>query len=165
MSEKFVGAGWAFPLKIDQGGNVALARRTQELEQAIHLILGTAHGERPMRPEFGCGIHDLVFAPVDATTAGRIVHEVRLSLERWEPRIDVLDVETVSDADDPATLYVDITYCVRGSNDPRNLVFPFYVIPAELPAPGTSAAQNPAAQNPAVQNPAFQNPAERAAVR
>lgn len=144
MSETFIGAGWAFPLQIDQGGNVALVRRTQELEQAIRLILGTAYGERPMRPEFGCGIHDLVFAPVDATTAGRIVHEVRLSLERWEPRIDVLDVETMSDADDPSTLYVDITYGVRGSNDPRNLVFPFYVIPAEHRATGASTAERAA---------------------
>jgi phage baseplate assembly protein W len=88
-----------------------------------------------MRPEFGCAIHDYVFAPVDATTAGRLAAEVRLSLERWEPRIDVLGVEVSPATDDPATLYIDIRYTVRGSYDPRNLVFPFYVIPAEEPAP------------------------------
>ncbi len=84
-----------------------------------------------MRPEFGCGIHDYVFAPLNATTAGRIAYEVRLSLDRWEPRIDVADVEVSFAPDDTATLFIDISYSVKGTNDPRNLVFPFYVIPGE----------------------------------
>ena len=135
MAEEFIGHGWAFPLRTDATGGIALVARTRELEESIRLILGTAYGERPMRPEFGCAIHDYVFAPVDATTAGRLAAEVRLSLERWEPRIDVLDVGVSPAADDPATLYIDVRYTVRGSYDPRNLVFPFYVIPAEEPAP------------------------------
>jgi phage baseplate assembly protein W len=84
-----------------------------------------------MRPEFGCGIHDYVFAPADATTAGLIAYEVRASLLRWEPRVDVRDVDVRPDPTDPATLYIDISYTVKDTNDPRNLVFPFYVIPAE----------------------------------
>ena len=84
-----------------------------------------------MRPEFGCGIHEFVFSPADATTAGHLAFEVQQSLERWEPRIDVLGIEVTPDAGDGSTLYIDITYAIRGSNDPRNLVFPFYVIPAE----------------------------------
>lgn len=134
MSEEFVGAGWAFPLGVGASGGIALARGDQELEQAIGLVLGTAFGERPMRPDFGCGIHDYVFAPADATTAGRLAYEVRASLERWEPRIDVVDVDVRLDADDDAVLYIDVTYAIRGTNDPRNLVFPFYVIPSEEPA-------------------------------
>jgi phage baseplate assembly protein W len=135
MAEELIGHGWAFPLRTDATGGIALVARTRELEESMRLILGTAYGERPMRPEFGCAIHDYVFAPVDATTAGRLAAEVRLSLERWEPRIDVLAVEVSPATDDPATLYIDIRYTVRGSYDPRNLVFPFYVIPAEEPAP------------------------------
>ena len=133
MSEQFIGRGWAFPLRVDSTGGIALVWREQEIEEAIRLILGTSPGERPMRPEFGCAIHDFVFAPANATTAGLIGYEVRQSLERWEPRIDVQDVEvTVADADaDAGTLYIDIRYCLRGTNDPRNLVFPFYVIPGE----------------------------------
>lgn len=128
-----MGAGWAFPMRVDATGGVALVRRERELEESIRLILGTAYGERPMRPEFGCGIHDYVFAPCDATTAGRVAHEVTASLRRWEPRIDVVGVDVSFAPDDGATLYVDITYAVRGTNDPRNLVFPFYVIPTEEP--------------------------------
>lgn len=131
MAEEFVGAGWAFPLRTDATGSVALVRRDRELEESIRLILGTSYGERPMRPEFGCAIHDYVFAPADATTAGRIAYEVRASLARWEPRIDVVDVEVSPDAQDRSALYVDVAYVVRGTNDPRNLVFPFYVIPPE----------------------------------
>ncbi len=131
MSEEFVGAGWAFPMAIDATGSVALVRREREIEESIRLILGTSYGERPMRPEFGCGIHEHVFSPADATTAGRIAYDVRTSLDRWEPRIDVTDVEVASAPGDQSTLFVDITYAIRGTNDPRNLVFPFYVIPSE----------------------------------
>jgi len=131
MAEEFIGAGWAFPLRTDATGSIALVTREREIQESIRLILGTAYGERPMRPEFGCAIHDYVFAPADATTGGQIAYEVRLSLERWEPRIDVLSVEVDTDPDDDATLWIDISYEHRGTNDPRNLVFPFYVIPAE----------------------------------
>ncbi len=131
MSNEFIGAGWAFPLRTDATGGIALVRHEREIEESIRLILGTAFGERPMRPEFGCGIHDYIFAPTDATTAGRIAYEVRASLRRWEPRIDVVDVVVEIAADEPALLYIDVRYTITNSNDPRNLVFPFYVIPVE----------------------------------
>jgi phage baseplate assembly protein W len=131
MTQEFVGTGWAFPLHTDATGAIALATDHEKIEQAMRLVLGTAPGERPMRPEFGCGIHDLVFAPADASTAGLIAHEVRLSLTRWEPRIDVLDVDVAVDAERPGLVYVDVRYSIKKSNDPRNLVFPFYTIPAE----------------------------------
>ncbi|WP_244204067.1 GPW/gp25 family protein, partial [Streptomyces tricolor] len=72
MSERFIGRGWAFPLRVGPTGGIALVEREREIEEAIRLVLGTAPGERPMRPEFGCGIHDYVFAPGDGATAGRI---------------------------------------------------------------------------------------------
>lgn len=131
MAQEFIGAGWAFPLRTDATGSIALVTREQEIEESIHLILGTAYGERPMRPEFGCGIHDYVFAPANASTAGLVADAVRQSLERWEPRVDVVDVVVSPAPLDASTLYIDIRYTIRGTNDPRNLVFPFYVIPAE----------------------------------
>ena len=93
MAEQFIGAGLAFPMQVDATGGIALVRREREIEESIRLILTTAPGERPMRPEFGCGIHDFVFAPADSSTAGQIAYEVRTALERWEPRIDVAEVE------------------------------------------------------------------------
>jgi phage baseplate assembly protein W len=143
MSEEFVGAGWAFPVRVNASGGIALVRRDQELQESIRLILGTALGERPMRPEFGCAVHDYVFAPADATTAGRVAYEVRASLERWEPRIEVMEVEVSMDPADASVLYINIAYAIRGTNDPRNLVFPFYVIPSEEPA-GRPSATTPA---------------------
>ena len=131
---EFVGSGLAFPIRVDLTGKVALVDGEPELEQSIALILGTIPGERPMRPEFGCRIHDYVFAPADATTAGLIAYEVRQSLLRWEPRIDVTDVIVIPDPHDAGVLLVDLRYTVRSTNDPRNLVFPFYVIPDEATA-------------------------------
>jgi hypothetical protein len=131
VNDEFIGAGWAFPLRTDATGGIALVTREREIEESIRLVLGTATGERPMRPEFGCAIHDEVFSPANAATFGRIAADVRSSLRRWEPRIAVQEVEVSPDEDDPSTLYIDIRYTVGSSNDPRNLVFPFYVIPAE----------------------------------
>jgi len=129
MGQEFVGAGWAFPLRTDPTGRIALVSREREIEESIRLILATAPGERPMRPEFGCAVHEYVFAPADAATAGDIAYAVRVSLERWEPRIDLRDVVVRFDAVADGVLFIDVLYEVRGTNDPRNLVFPFYVIP------------------------------------
>jgi hypothetical protein len=127
----FIGAGWGFPVRADPTGGIALVGGEQEIRESISVILSTTPGERPMRPEFGCGIHDLVFAPLGANTFGRIAAEVRQCLRRWEPRIDVDEVNVSADAEDPSRLSIDVRYVIRSTNDPRNLVFPFYTIPAD----------------------------------
>ena len=138
VSTDFIGTGWSYPLGVDATGGIAMVRGEREVAESIRIILGTAPGERPMRPEFGCRISDHVFDPVNSATAGAIAHEVRSALEQWEPRIDVLDVRVDFDGADAGTLFIDVRYVIRGRNDPRNLVFPFYVIPEESPSPGTS---------------------------
>lgn len=129
MGQEFIGAGWAFPLRTDRTGSMALVRDQREIEESIHLILATSPGERPMRPEFGCSVHDYVFAPADAATAGDIAYAVRVALDRWEPRITLENVIVNFDGADAGVLLIDVQYTIRGTNDPRNLVFPFYVIP------------------------------------
>lgn len=144
MGMEFVGAGLAFPLRIAPSGGFALVTREREIEEAIRLVLGTSVGERPMRPEFGSRIAEHVFAPANAATAGQLAYEVRVALERWEPRVDVEEVEVDFDATDAGVLYIDVRYRIRGTNDPRNLVFPFYVIPQHepaLPGPSTPAVR------------------------
>jgi phage baseplate assembly protein W len=130
-SQQFIGRGWAFPLRTDQTGGFALVGGSREIEEAVRLVLGTAVGERPMRPEFGSRLHEHVFAPADVTTAGTIAREVRSALLRWEPRIEVDDVQVTSEPEDQTVLYIDIRYTILSTNDRRNLVFPFYVIPEE----------------------------------
>jgi uncharacterized protein len=129
MTEQFIGRGWAFPLRVDATGGIALVTREQEIEEAIRLILGTSPGERPMRPEFGCRIHEYLFASADSETANAISREVRAALQRWEPRIEVSDVLVSFDGLDHTLLYIDVRYSIKANNDRRNLVFPFYVIP------------------------------------
>jgi phage baseplate assembly protein W len=126
-----LGSGLAFPPSIDQRGGVALARGEEDVRQAIGIVLSTAHGERPMRPEFGCAIHDHVFDGLDAATLGEMDRAVRQALARWEPRIDVVDVSFDLSIVDRGCLLIDLTYRIRATNSIRNLVHPFYVIPAE----------------------------------
>lgn len=131
MSEEFIGSGWAFPLRTSATGSIALVSHDRELEESIRLILGTAFGERPMRPDYGCAIHDFVFSSVNADTMTRIGVAVRESLIRWEPRVQVRDVIVTVDQKDQTVVYIDVRYSVGDTNDPRNLVFPFYTIPPE----------------------------------
>ena len=128
---EIIGSGLAFPLQVDRRGGIALARDEQDIDQAIQLILGTAPGERPMRPEFGCGVHDFVFDSIDAITVGRMEEAIRSALDRWEPRIQVQNLEFDLSGADSGLLTIDIGYTVRATNTERNLVYPFYVIPAE----------------------------------
>jgi phage baseplate assembly protein W len=128
---EIIGSGLAFPLHVDRRGAIALARDENDIDQAIQLILGTAPGERPMRPEFGCGVHDFVFDSIDANTVGRMEEAIRVALERWEPRIEVQRVAFDLSQAGNGYLSIDIGYTVRATNTDRNLVYPFYVIPAE----------------------------------
>lgn len=127
----FVGRGIAFPLRLGQTGGFAMVEGHNEIAESIRLILATAPGERPMRPAFGCSIHDFVFAPANETTAMLIGSEVRRALGQWEPRIDLLAVEVTRDAETDNLLLIDVTYSIKEANDPRNLVFPFYTLPGE----------------------------------
>ena len=126
-----LGSGLAFPLRGDARGNLALARGDDDVREAICIILGTAPGERPMRPEFGCGIHDHVFEAVDAYTLGRLDREIRLALDRWEPRIEVRDIDFDVAGAGRGELLIGLSYVLRATNDVRNLVYPFYLVPVE----------------------------------
>lgn len=140
----FLGTGWRWPVGVTATGGVAMSSGIDAVEQALYLILSTEPGERPMRPEFGARLRRFVFAAADAETAALVADETRAALTRWEPRIAVADVDVSTDSDDPSLLWVDVRYVVRHTNDRRNLVFPFYVIPEhdQPPAlgPGTDSA-------------------------
>jgi phage baseplate assembly protein W len=124
----FLGRGWAFPVAVERDGTVALVRDGGEsIAQSIWTILSTAPGERVMRPEFGCGLHDLVFAVNNASTATAAAGRVREALAVWEPRIDVLDVFATPDPQRPNVLLIEIDYEVRSTNSRFNLVYPFYL--------------------------------------
>ena len=122
-----IGTGIGFPLRVDARGGLKLVSDDEDVREAIVLILSTAPGERPMRPEFGCGIHDYVFDVVDAHTIGRLEYEVRVALDRWEPRIDVLDVRVDSPPEQKHMLLIRLDYRVRANNAFFNLVYPFFL--------------------------------------
>ena len=127
----FLGAGWAFPVGLDAHGRFSLAHAERDIEEAMCMILLTPKGQRVMRPEFGCQIHDLIFAPNDSTTAGLAAYYVEEALAMWEPRIEVEQVNVNPDRDNSERLLIDIQYRIKATHDSRSLVFPFYRIPGE----------------------------------
>jgi uncharacterized protein len=126
-TREFLGIGWKFPLQVAANGKIAQARYEQRIEESIYLILSSAKGERVMLPDFGCGIHDLVFAPNNAMTLTVVVQTVRQALVAYEPRIDVLDVSAETAPEEPNLLLIRINYRIRANNALGNLVYPFYI--------------------------------------
>lgn len=128
MSAKFLGVGLGFPVTIDgKEKRLAVAEYEESVRQAIWIILATAKGERVMRPDFGCGISELVFAVNDAGTRGLVEYEVQEALRDWEPRIDVLEVKARSAGAQEEKLLISIDYRVRATDSRFNMVYPFYL--------------------------------------
>jgi len=121
------GTGWSFPVAADYKGDIKLTEGETNIEESIRVILSTAKGERVMRPEFGCEIHEHVFDNVDGTTLTLVENSVEEALIEWEPRIDIDGVTARRDPDNPSKLLVEITYTVRSTNAESNMVYPFYV--------------------------------------
>ena len=125
----WLGKGLAFPVNWDENtGDLEWAKLEESVRQSILIILGTAKGERVMRPDFGCGIYDLVFETNTPSTASKISQVVQEALLLFEPRIDVLDIHVDSQFDsEGAKLLIGIDYQVRATNNVFNLVYPFYL--------------------------------------
>ena len=127
----FIGRGIAWPMGVDHTGALRMSDGPADLDRSIRVVVATAPGERVMRPEFGCRVWDMLFEPVTANLLGQMAQAVRDALAQWEPRITVEDVEVKQDDDDHALVHIAVRYVVRSTNDRRNLVYPFYVIPRE----------------------------------
>jgi len=126
-NKEFLGQGLAFPLQVTPRGGLALARGERDIEQAIGLVLGTAPGERVMRPEFGCRAWELVFAPRNAATRSLMIYYVEQALGRWEPRIDLTEVQVLDDPQHDGALLVQIDYRIKATHDERSIVYPFFL--------------------------------------
>jgi len=127
----FIGRGLSWPMGVDHTGSLALTSGPEDLDRSMRIVLSTAPGERVMRPKFGCRIWEMMFEPVTANLLGAMSEAVQDALARWEPRVTVTDVIVRQDDDDASLVRILVRYTVRTTNDERNLVFPFYVIPRE----------------------------------
>lgn len=133
MARHFLGKGWKYPVELDRSGGIALSEHEDSIRQSIYIILGTAPGERVMRPSFGCNIHDLVYAPNNQNTASLAAHFAVEALTKWEPRIEEVEANAQRNGDDANRLDISIRYKVRSTNTSRNLVYPFYIRRSEQP--------------------------------
>lgn len=126
MKEEFLGKGWKIDLTVDENKQIAMVGYEDDIKESILIILNTSKGERVMRPDFGCGIHDFMFSVVNTATLSLIKHHVREALATWEPRIEVLAVTTSTERLNEGIISIDVRYRVRRTNTVFNLVYPFY---------------------------------------
>lgn len=124
---EFLGTGIAFPFQVDDRGHLLLNRLEGQVRQSILLILRTAKGERVMRPDFGCGLSELAFAPLSTSTIALAQQAVEEALMRFEPRIELVKVEATPDRRESNRLLVEVEYRLRQTDSTFNLVYPFYL--------------------------------------
>jgi phage baseplate assembly protein W len=127
----FIGRGIAWPMGVDHTGALALSSGAEDIDRSLRIVLATAPGERVMRPQFGCRIWDMMFEPVTENLMGAMSEAVLDAVAQWEPRIELHDVQVHADDDDASLVRIVLRYRVKTTNDERNLVHPFYVIPRE----------------------------------
>ena len=123
----FLGTGWKFPLRVNSRGGLPFSSHEQKIDESIWILLSTAKGERVMEPDYGCGIHDYVFAPNNPGTRGAIAYEVQQALTRYEPRVDVTNLRVDAVPGQENQLLIRVDYRVRATNTKRNFVYPFYL--------------------------------------
>lgn len=127
MPKRILGTGWAFPVSIDKHDAICLSHHEEKIAESIRIILGTAKGERIMRPDFGCDIHDFAFSIVNTSVITQLKSAVKEALVLWEPRIEVMTVHASTETLSEGFIGIDIQYRVRYTNTAHNLVFPFYL--------------------------------------
>ncbi|MGH9972169.1 MAG: GPW/gp25 family protein [Pyrinomonadaceae bacterium] len=126
--KSYLGRGWSFPVRLhEKEGTIRFSEYERDIQESIRIILSTRKGERVMRPDFGCGIHDLVFSVINTTNLTEIENNVREALAAFESRIDVTRVNALSDGGVDGQLRISIDYLIRGTNNQLNLVYPFYI--------------------------------------
>jgi uncharacterized protein len=123
----FLGTGWRFAVDVDRTGTVSLSHHDDNIRDSIFIILGTAPGERIMRLDFGCQVHDLVFSPNNGATCALAALYCQEALEKWEPRITQVKALASPAPDEPNKILVEIEYTVVSNNTTRNMVYPFYL--------------------------------------
>jgi phage baseplate assembly protein W len=127
QQKDWLGRGWAYPVVLDPlSGGVALAEYETDIRQSIQIILGTAPGERVMRPDFGCGIHELAFEVIDSAMLTRVEAAVTHAMITYEARIEVLGVHANPLYAADGLLLIEFEYRVRRTNQKDNMVYPFY---------------------------------------
>jgi phage baseplate assembly protein W len=126
-AKTFLGNGLSFPLRTDARGGLALVSGSEDIEQAIRVILGTRPGERVMRPTFGCRANDLLFEPRSAATVSLLQEYIHEALLIWEPRIEVIAVNAIADDSNSGALLAEIEYQIKATHDTRSIVYPFYI--------------------------------------
>jgi len=127
MKKEFLGSGWKFPVSLDNRNGFELVSEDEDIREAILIILNTVPGERVMRPEFGCGIHNYVFSVVNSSNLSMIENEIVKALTLYEPRIVIDDIKAEVDSSDAGRLLINIDYTVTSSNSRYNMVYPFYL--------------------------------------
>lgn len=122
----FLGRGWSFPPQFAVSG-VAMVSDVASISQSLYILLHTAPGERPMLPDYGSGLHELVFREMNAELLGEVKARVESAVRKWEPRIELMSVAATANSGETGRIDIEIAYKIPQTNRASNFVCPFYL--------------------------------------
>lgn len=134
IQKSFLGTGWSFPPQFDQGGcKTHMLSDDADIQSSLEILLATKRGERVMRSDYGCDLHELLFEPLTTTFKTYIVDLIRTAILYHEPRIEVEKIDLNDTGELEGRIIITITYKVRSTNSRFNFVFPFFKNEANTP--------------------------------
>ncbi|MFD1992515.1 GPW/gp25 family protein [Paenibacillus nicotianae] len=128
MNRDFLGRGWSFPIQVDTAtGKIKMSEYSDDIREAIRILIRTSPGERVMNPDYGCRIRRYQFDSIDVTTLHLMASSVKDAIERWEPRVTAVRVTALSDQQENGLVQLEVEYRERSTNHVTNQVYPFYI--------------------------------------
>lgn len=120
----FLGTGWSFPPEFSDGA-VRMVSGEDDIAGSLEILLGTALGERFLRPKYGLNLRDQLFEPMSTTMTTLLLDRVRTTILVYEPRIRILSLKLDDTGELEGRFLLALEYEVRSTNSRFNLVYPF----------------------------------------
>ena len=126
--KSFLGTGWAFPPTFNKETlSVEMVSDSQDIKESLQIYLSTKIGERIMRSKYGCLIHDFIFESQDNNVITSIGHDIKRTINDFEPRIHVHEVVTSRSKSEEGLIKIGVYYEVISTNVRDNIIYPFYI--------------------------------------
>ncbi len=124
----FIGKGWSFPPTFERSqSTVHISANEKDINESLEILFTTQPGERVLLSEFGCDLTPLVFESLNSTLITKMQHQITQTVEIFEPRIFVDNIQFDSSQYSEGILSIHLMYRIRSTNSRFNFVFPYYI--------------------------------------
>tara|TARA_B110000240_G_C13512661_1_gene460746 strand:+ start:7943 stop:8356 length:414 start_codon:yes stop_codon:yes gene_type:complete len=128
QEKSFLGRGWGFPPTFSkEKADIEMVSKEEDIRQSLIIFFNTKLGERIMRSDYGCIVHNYMFEKSDLDVYEQLAFELKQSIRIYEPRVIVHNVHASKSDAINGLIHLEVVYEVHSTNVRDNIVFPFYL--------------------------------------